>query len=365
MKKTAIATLTSEINPAGGNRIQLFPAGEFRGNDGRPVECASWVINAQLAQRLIDAINNKTNPVVIDYEHQTLLSQKNGMPAPAAGWFKQLEWVEGVGLFATDVKWSKNAAAMIADDEYRFISPFFEYDPVSGNVLTLINAGLTNQPALEGMEAVMAAAASYYFSSAKEESSMNEELLERCRWLLNLPIASTASDIIAELDKLKTQITAGDSQAAASFNLSTYLTDSKTKIAALTEQVNTRKVDMSQFVPIDVFHEQQQQIAQLTAQHKAGELEQLITAACSDGRVRGEKMEAFVRQTAKDNPEAARKLIDNLPAIAALTSTQTRGQPPQPDNSQQLDSQTLAMCKAMGVTAEDYIKNRDAMEKGE
>jgi hypothetical protein len=33
-----------------------------------------------------------------------------------------------------------------------------------------------------------------------------EELLERLRWMLNLPISATAEDIIAELNKLVAQI---------------------------------------------------------------------------------------------------------------------------------------------------------------
>ncbi|WP_438805125.1 phage protease [Sodalis sp. (in: enterobacteria)] len=57
----------------------------------------------------------------------------NGQPAPAAGWYSQLEWVEGLGLFAVDVEWTERARTLIAAGEYRFVSPLFQYDR-QGNV---------------------------------------------------------------------------------------------------------------------------------------------------------------------------------------------------------------------------------------
>ncbi|MBU9719689.1 hypothetical protein KS083_25670, partial [Klebsiella pneumoniae subsp. ozaenae] len=43
-RNVAVASLAFELNLT-GNTIQLFPAGEFRANDGRPAECANWVLN--------------------------------------------------------------------------------------------------------------------------------------------------------------------------------------------------------------------------------------------------------------------------------------------------------------------------------
>jgi phage I-like protein len=80
------------------------------------------------SRHLIAAADARQTPYVIDYEHQTLRSAKNGLPAPASGWFKKLEWREGVGLFAVDVEWTDAAAAAIDAGEYRFISPVFLYD---------------------------------------------------------------------------------------------------------------------------------------------------------------------------------------------------------------------------------------------
>lgn len=326
MKKTFIAYCTQEIS-ATGNEFMLFPAGEFRANDGRPEECACWVMNAASAQVLIAAAKAKGVDYVTDYEHQTLRSKQNGKPAPASAWFSELEWREGDGLYAVNVRWTATAAAMIAADEYRYISPVFSYDR-NGNITGLINAALTNTPALDNMEEVLLAAASMLSGDLTEESSMNEELLERLRWLLNMPEGSTAEDIAAQLDKIKSQL----GTAAASFSLEAFLQQSATSITALSQQVNDLRtaqpqtVDLSQYVPISVVREKDEQIASLSSQQQDGELETLLTAALSDGRIVGKATEDWLRNMGKTDLSGVRNYLENVVTpVAALTSMQTTG----------------------------------------
>ncbi|WP_252749142.1 phage protease [Serratia symbiotica] len=92
----------------------------FRARDGRPTDAPHWYIDAALAQVLIDVAVQRNTPYCFDYEHQTLHSKHNGKPNPAT----RLEWVEGEGLFAIDVKWTDAARAMIEGEEYCFISPY-------------------------------------------------------------------------------------------------------------------------------------------------------------------------------------------------------------------------------------------------
>lgn len=142
--------------PQASNEFQLFPAGKFRTQDGRPKEINDWVMTARIASHLVKEFKAKKNPMVVDYEHQTVLAADNGKPAPAAGWVHGLEWREGQGLYAVDVKWTEAARASIQADEYRYISPTFRYNRETGEVLQLVNAALTNSPALDGMEAAVA-----------------------------------------------------------------------------------------------------------------------------------------------------------------------------------------------------------------
>lgn len=144
-----LAALTQSLSEA-AREFRILPAGVFRAKDGRPAHLPGWKIDAEIAQRVI-AASTSVDELVIDYEHQTINAEKNGQPAPAAGWFRQMVWREGAGLFAVGVQWTDKARAMIAAREYRYISPVFPYNAVTGEVQKIVGLGLTNNPALPGL----------------------------------------------------------------------------------------------------------------------------------------------------------------------------------------------------------------------
>jgi hypothetical protein len=131
--------------------FRLIPAGRFRANDGRPSGISGWLMDGDSARRIIAALATQKNDLLIDYEHQSLRTQETGKPAPAAGWFKQLAWREGDGLYVIDARWTRNAAAMLSAQEYRYISPVFHFDDVTGRVLSILGAAITNTPGLDGL----------------------------------------------------------------------------------------------------------------------------------------------------------------------------------------------------------------------
>lgn len=108
---------------------------------------SGWVMDAVIAARVIANSLTGTD-ILIDYEHQSLHAAKNGKPVPAAGWFGKLEWREGLGLFATGIRWNDKAKEMIAAKEYRFISPSFTFNPNTGVVDRIVSVAITNTPAL-------------------------------------------------------------------------------------------------------------------------------------------------------------------------------------------------------------------------
>lgn len=99
---------------------------------------------------MVAEANLRSNDYVIDYEHQTQLSEKNGQPAPAAGWFHRLE-MRNDGLYITDARWTDDARRMIEAQKYRFVSPVFAFDKTTGEVQRLVSLGLTNDPGLHGL----------------------------------------------------------------------------------------------------------------------------------------------------------------------------------------------------------------------
>ncbi|WP_337050259.1 phage protease, partial [Serratia fonticola] len=60
-----------------------------------------------------------------------------------------------------------------------------------------------------------------------------------------------------------------------------------------------------------------------TSGQQTGELETLITAALSDGRIVGQGMENWLRDLGKTNMSAVQNYLDNAKPIAALTQMQT------------------------------------------
>lgn len=146
----AIASLAFEFQ-AGAADFRILPAGRFRSNDGRPANLPAWYIDSTIAAKVIAAAAMAQEEIVIDYEHQTLKAEANGQPAPAAGWFKQMEWREGIGLFALNPRWTERAKAMLRNGEYRYISPVFRFSLQTGEVLRLHSVALTNTPALSGL----------------------------------------------------------------------------------------------------------------------------------------------------------------------------------------------------------------------
>lgn len=361
MDKLFFASLSLEITPGSGT-LQLLPAGDFRATDGRPAECAAWRVTPDGAKRLVAAMAARKSPMVLDYEHQTLSAATSGTPAPAAAWIKAVEWRDGQGLYATDVEWTARASAFVEAKEYRFISPVFTYD-ADGNVLQLLHAALTNNPALDGMDDVMLAAASRLASpefspagrdapahSVKEPSM--KELLAALRLIFNLPATATEQEATAAATAFAKVLGATD---AAPVDVRAVLTSQGERITALTSATP----DPAKYVPIETMNALRDQVATLTNQSQQGQVDGLITAALSDGRLLPAQ-ESWARDLGKSNFAQLTKYLDTATPIAALRGTQTGGR----EVGGGKDAETtavegeLAVCRQLGLTPEQYAKTK-------
>ncbi|EBP4101924.1 phage protease [Salmonella enterica] len=384
--KPLFAALSLEL-PAGvtpSGRVRLFPAGTFRGLDGRPKECTAWVMNAVCAQRLINQVNNQKTELCFDYEHQTLRAMQNGKPAPASGWFKSLEWVEGDGLYATDVRWTDAASAMICAREYRYISPWFRYSATTGEVLSLVNVALTNIPALDDLDEVAQAAACRLAAlsqtpSEQETSPMDEEqisnLLANLRWIFNLPETATAEDIKAEIDKVITAMSGGQGTAATSQGLMPWieakdnqLTEQTTAMAAL----SAIAYDPAKHVPIEALNDALQRLAQAERANAGHQVNDVVQAALSDGRLLP-SMEDWARQLGQKDMTALQTYLDNATPLAALSQLQTGGAAPsgavttkqqQDTGVTALDDEAQAICSSLGLDPQDMAQEIAAITGG-
>ena len=117
-------------------------------------------LTEESAKQIIARFKDQDVQIPIDYEHQTLggeYSSPSGQ-APAAGWIKGLQYVDGEGLYATDVEWTGEAQAQIEKQNYKYISPVIVSDKKSGVVISFHSAALTNKPKTKGQQELLAAA---------------------------------------------------------------------------------------------------------------------------------------------------------------------------------------------------------------
>lgn len=361
--KKYIAACVAEILSQNLNEIQLFPAGEFRAVDGRPVECDAWLMTREIAETLIAQVAARQTPYVIDYEHQTLRASQNGKPAPAAGWFTDIAWREGDGLYAINVEWTEAAAAAITAKEYRFISPVFNYDK-NGHVTVLLHAALTNTPAVDGMDEVMLAAASQFaaLSQPTEEDltvddELIKELLSNLRWMLNLPATATAEDIKTELQKAIDLISNGQgTTVAANQSLVDLLKGKETLIADL----SSKAYDPTKHVPLAGYLELQAKYNEALNAGQQQEVNGLIQAALSDGRL-NTAMKDWAEELGRKDPDVLKGYLEKATPIAALTQLQSKGKAPAGAEQSttvttELTEDQLAICSQFGLDPEEFKK---------
>lgn len=297
-------------------------------------------MDADIATRVIALAAARSTDIPIDYEHQILLAEQNGQPAPAAGWIDRasLSWVadgEEPGLYGA-VTWTDVAAAMIGRDEYRYLSPVFPYDRKDGAVLELLHLALTNTPAIDST--VLAAASARYPNHptpAEETDTMKlADLLAR----LGLPETTTEDDALAAVAALKTKADEADTQIAA---------------------LKSASPDPAKFVPVTALEEVKTQLAALKTSQTTTEVDALIKTGIDGGKLLPAQ-ESWARELGKSDIAALRSYMDKTPAIAALKGSQSHGKAPEGDDQDELTKEELAVCKGMGLKPEDYRKHREA-----
>ncbi len=186
-----------------------------------------------------------------------------------------------------------------------------------------------------------------------------DELIERLVYLLNLPVTSTPQEIAAQLDKLKAALLAdaqGDggqpANAAATFaGLEAHIAALKAKAAAATEQIAALKATSQ---PAEVVAQLKAELATLTAAHNARVIDDLVKPALADGRLLPTQ-EAWARDLGTSNLAALTAYLQTAQPIAALTQTQTGGQPQGKPGGATLDEAQAELCRIGGWDAAVFV----------
>ncbi|WP_051219842.1 phage protease [Rheinheimera baltica] len=354
-----VAVLSEQIDTTDG-WVQLLPDGDFSSIDGRPhdVPGGKWKMNAEIAERLISQVQLRANELPIDYEHQTLKAADNGKPAPAAGWFKEMQYRAGKGLFVKPT-WVADAKQRIINREYRYLSAVFPYDRTTGEPLAINMAALTNYPGLDGMQALASLAAQFGTAgndsptTNPREKAMNEllkKLLSRLGIVIDdgtEPTEQNINDAIAALTAMDT---------------------GKDKVAALTAEIaalkaDTGNIDHSKYVPVDVYHALHAELASLKANNDVLTVDQVIEQAQNDGKLIVPAELSYLKSLGKQSLAALKASLDSRPVVAALMGKQTKGKAPDDVNKPTVaaltaDQKTVA--DQLGISYDDMAKDLGA-----
>nr|WP_270817886.1 phage protease [Aeromonas sp. Y318-3] len=368
-----LAVLDAQLTPQGDGWYQLLPVGPFKARDGRPFDVASghWQLDGQIAAALIARAKALGQDILIDYDHQTLKTDQNGQPAPAAGWYNsdEIAWREGQGLFIKP-RWTERAAALVAAKEYRFLSAVFPYD-AQGRPLELRMTAITNDPGVVGMQALAALSALPASSStqpgllatsshvAQQEKSMNEHLIALLGKLGIQPgadgqfTAEQGTAALAALDTLQ-------ASAKKAPELEAALTAEKVSLAALKATVSTGQggqIDLAKYVPVETYNALVTEVATLSAKVETTDAATLIKDARTQGKVVAAEEEYLTAYAAQKGVAALKALLEPRPAIAALAASQTT-QLTLPDRAENavLSADDKYAADQLGISYEEFAK---------
>lgn len=353
------------VAQAGPDRvvIQVTPAGAFTPSDRRPLPVPAWRIDDAAAARVIERFRARQRPLVIDYEHQTLHKERNGQPAPAAGWYQDLAWRPGEGLFAT-VELTARAREAINAGEYRYFSPVFRFDQGTGEVLEILMGALTNDPGIDGLQPLQLLAAATFGHRHNEDPDMDKHKTLLSAVIAALALADDASDetAIAALTALPPQLDELR-QLRQTLDLSDQVTGADA-VAACTRALAARQPDPAQYVPVAVAEGLRGQIAALTARidaHDQAALTALVDQALEAGVLVNDAERDWALNLGGKDPALLRQFLDTRQPLAALTRTQTGGrEPPAASGAEGLTADELAVCTATGIAPEVFAATRAA-----
>ncbi|SIQ30778.1 phage protease [Marinobacterium stanieri] len=343
MKTQLIAACALQVT-SNTDVVRLMPGGRFEAPRGALAGSGPWSLTEERARQIMSLAAARSTDIAIDYEHQTLLADQNGKPAPAAGWVdpKTLVWRDD-GLYG-QVKWTAAAKQAIEADEYRYLSPVFPYDK-NGEPLDILHIALTNTPAIDTAVPALAAAR----MAATESIEPEEDSMDKAKLLKALGLEDSATD--EQIEQAIEALTASASMVEQVRKALDMKEDEavEDKVAALKAGAQP---DPSQFVPVAVLNEAQEQLAALKSGSETAELDALIKEGLADGRIPGQATADWLK---KQGLAACKNHLQDAPSIAALKgATQTRGKEPEPDNQDQATDAEVAVCKNMGLSLDAY-----------
>ena len=301
--------------------IELIPAGfDVQGRDGR-----AW-INPD-PQGVVTATAADTHPLPLDWEHATENRAPQGLDAPAAGWIEETAVRDGGAIWGR-VDWTLRGRTMVEAREYRFISPVFAYDKVTGVIRRLVSAALTNTPNL-----VLTA--------------LNRE---------------GATDITREQEKPLSIAT----QLAAVLGLSAGATDDQIVNAVTEAKAANRSVDLTNYAPrselTTAINRAEKAEADLKAkadEDHAKAIDAALAAAQDAGKIIPASVDDYRAMCSVEGGlERFTNLVKTMPVIAGAAESRASNKAESANTGSDLTDEERAVCRALGQDEATFKSNQ-------
>ena len=309
--------------------ILLLPAGELRTrpSDARP----SWHNTDPAA--VVAATRALTLDLPIDFEHQTQRAKSNGRPAPAAGWIKRV-FERDLAIWGA-VEWVAEAARMIVEKQYRFISPVFSYDKAR-QVQRIHGAALVNDPAL------------YMPALAKAgEDGEDMSILERIRAALGLKADATEDEMVDAAAAMRE----GRDGARAAAAVDKYARQGRISAAMREPMLALARRDPDGFDAVAA-------ALPVTAEADATRGQAAVDRSMAEGRVPPAARDQAIALARRD-PDAFAAFASALP-VAVEPASDALARLPGRGAGQLTDTERTA-ARALGLSDEQYLESRQAL----
>lgn len=332
--------------------FRIFAAG------ANPSDKGTFVFDETAALAVMKAYAAKSVPLTMDYEHMALSDPPVPAPAAASEWTPEVRNGE---LWATNVKWTDKARAMLAAGEYRLFSPAFFHDPKTMRVLRIINVALTNTPALNGIAPLVAASTDHH-----QEISMKPTACSKCKTSLKAPTDDNDGDEVvckacfgskaSMLSIVGLKATQPDGEIAAELSA---IASFGSEIMTLTGQTSRA----SAVATIAAWKQNASEVVALRAASAAAEatalkaeFDTVLVAATTEGKMAPAERDTFSAMTLRlTGGKVTREAIDAVKAhvatLAAKVSTTATQQGA--GGATLLTPEDYAIAKAMGNKIED------------
>ncbi|WP_282047310.1 phage protease [Roseibium album] len=300
--------------------ICILPKGTIKPRDGR----GPWRLERPHQVIANTRRYHGQHNMLVDYEHQSIHSEKNGQPAPAAGWIVGLEALDGA-IWAW-VEWTEKAQAHIAAREYRYVSPVLRMNS-KGFVHLIVNVALVGNAAINTLPS-LAKAELKMFDTIDQDAVLQTPEIVDIRKILDLPDDTDLKTLIAAIK------------------------------SAITEK-NGSNPDPAKFVPIGDFEKAVQEANSLRQGISETAATQHVDQLISAGQV-APFLKDWAQQLCSVNKPALDAFVERTgPAFSSILSPQLGSGNFSPGTGDgQLSETDLEVCSTLGVSKDEYISTR-------